>query len=433
MKRFLSVLLFISFLFCAASLADEITTEELQASAARQYPDWRIWRTTRYPSREWNGELTDHCKISLFRVSGDQLELKELHALLNPLKKGGEIPWEASDWARVPLTEDAAQRVSSLPSSNLPEFCPGFVFDESILPGSAAFLLEQDMKWQWLAAYPDNLVGVAADSKGLYSLRIARWNGSEYAETVFSPLQQAAFEVNGTHSFNDALELFADPVEFSLNRDSNGVWQLEIINNGDEVFRVGQHGIFDMTYGGNAQSNAERHYGKPLFPMVLEEMNFSEIPATIEKTLALLDAENYACTKTDKAGLYDAPEGNQLAVCFTRVAGPIKETQGDWVCLEIGDDVHGMTAWLHRDDLAFGKEIESVACGFPSYDEMENEKESLSKALPELSVPLKDYSNAVWLIGQAPDGRWLVEVNEQQVLFAEEDAFTGVMPPEPEE
>ena len=91
---------------------------------------------------------------------------------------------------------------------------------------------------------------------------------------------------------------------------------------------------------------------------------------------------------------------------------------------------HGLTACFRLDDLVFGKEIENVVCSFPSYAGIENENEYLARALPALKVPLDEYDNDIWLIGQAPDGRWLVEINEQQVLFAPQDAFTGIGPTE---
>lgn len=427
MKRVLLVLLAVNLLCFNMAWAEELSTEELRLAAAQEYPDWQIWKVNKYAARQWKEEMTDHCEIGLFRMADEQLEFKQLHALLDPLKKGDKIPWEIADWAKVPLAEEAVQRISNMPSSKIyDEYCPGFVFDKSILPGCATFLLEEGMRWAWLAAYPDYLIGVAIHPDGLQSVRIACWDGDEYVQTVFSPAQQAAFDINGAHSFNDYMEIDTDSLELSFRRDSAGVWQLDAINNGSEIFTVGQHGIVDITYGENGQNNNARHYGQPLFPVTLEAFNITEIPSSIEEALLHLDAEGYACTKSDDAALYDAPEGKLLADCFARVVGQVKEVRENWVCLQIGDSVHGLTGWFHRDELAFGKEIENVICSFPSYNSEESKKEHLINALPGLSVPLDEYDNAVWLIGQAPDGRWLVEVNEQQVLFAQQDAFTDI-------
>ena len=59
---------------------------------------------------------------------------------------------------------------------------------------------------------------------------------------------------------------------------------------------------------------------------------------------------------------------------------------------------------------------------------MESENENPSNVLPGLSIP--EYPNDVWLIGQTPDEKGLVEVNEQQVLFMQEDNFTCISPAE---
>lgn len=430
MKRLLSALFVLCFLFLGAASADRLSDDDLQLAVQQEYPDWQIWRINKYGAGQWGDEMAYHCEIGLLRVADNQLELKKLYALLNPLKKGDPIPWEASDWVKVPLAEETANRINNLPPSEIPDYSPGFIFPGAVLDGAAAFLLEQDMAWEWLAAYPDYLIGIAADSQGFLNLRIAHWDGSAYAQTTFSPAQQAYFEINGVHSYNDSLEVDTEAFEFSLYCDAAGVWRLGIINNGEEVFSIQDHGLADITYGGLPQNNSTRHYGKPLFPVTLEKLSIAKIPGSIKKALQALDAEGYACTKSDHAELYDAFEGRKLAACFARVVGQVKEVRGDWVCMAIGDAEHGLMAWFHLDDLAFGKEIENVVCSFPSYAGIENENEYLARALPGLKVPLDEYDNDIWLIGQAPDGRWLVEINERQVLFAPQDAFTGIGPTE---
>ncbi|MGI6695359.1 MAG: hypothetical protein ACOX6O_03835 [Christensenellales bacterium] len=429
MKRLLSALFVLCFLFFGAASAETLTDEDLQLAVQQDYPDWQIWRIKKNASGRWKDETAQYCKIGVLRVADNQLELKELSTLLNPLKKGDPIPLEATDWVKVSLTEEAANRIKNISPSEVYDFDTGFVFGDPVLQGAAAFLLDQGMKWEQLTAYPDYLIGIAVDSQGLQSLRIAYWDGSAYDRITLSPAQQRRFDLDNTHSYNDSLIFTSENIELSLLCDSAGVWRLDTINNGRdvEIYSLHDHGLTDITYGGLSKNNSTRHYGKPLFPVTLAELNIAEIPDTVDEAILRLDAEGYACTKPD-AGLYDAVEGNQIAACYARVVGQVKEIRGDWVCMTIGNTEYGLMAWFRLDELVFGKEIEKVVCSFPSYADIEIEY--LTKVLPELKVSLHEYDNDIWIIGQAPDGRWLVEINEQQVLFAPKDTFTDIGPTE---
>lgn len=429
MKRLLCVLLTFSLLLYQTALAREISDisrEEIEASVAKQYPDWHLWKFDLYWSGFWREEMANHCEVGLYRVVDKQLEIKELYALLNPLKDGDRIPWQASDWAKVPLTIDAAKRIADLFLFSACDYSAGFVFDDAIIDGCAGFLLEQGMTWEWLVAYPDFLVGIAVNAAGQQCLRIAHWDGAKYTRTTVSPMQQVRFDVNDIHSFNGFLEIQTKDIEFSLNCDSDDTWRLDSINTGTEIMFVQQQGIIDVTVGGNSQNNSLRYYGRPVFPLTVTELNVNNLPHSVEDALPLLDAQGYACTKADDAGLYDRPDGQLLANCYARLVGYVIEERGDWVRMTIGHVEYGMTGWFKRDNLAFGKEVNTVVCGFPSYSRLEDAYSNLL----EPSISLYGYITDLWLIGQAPDGKWLVQVNQGPVFFAPKEAFTGIGPTE---
>lgn len=430
MKHRLLVVLLVCCLLCFTAVAGAITDEEVQQSIARDYPEWQIWRINRYGAGLWEGESAHHCEVGLFRVNEKQLEVKELYTLLNTLKQGEPISWMATDWVKVPLDDAAANRILTLPTEKISTYGEGFVFGEAMLPGSAAFLLEEGTRWEWLAAYPDYLVGISVTPQGQQGLRIAHWNGTEYSKITTSSLQKAQFNLNDYHSYNYELEISNSDIEFTIFADAQDTWRLGTINNGLEIFTVGQGGVTDTTEGRNPRNNVTRHYGRPMFPLLIEEMQFSDIPATISEALNLLDAEGFACTKADETALYDAPDGKHIGTCYARVVGEIKETNNDWVRLQIGDDLLGLSAWFKQGDLAYGKDIDAVRCSFPSYEAIEDEPRGLPTMLPGLSIALNEFGNDIWLIGQTINGRWLVQVNEQQVLYAEQDAFVNIGPTE---
>ena len=276
----------------------------------------------------------------------------------------------------------------------------------------------------------DFLVGIAQIANGLQSLRTAHWDGSEYVHMAASFPQKTQLWINPIHSYNDSLELNFEEADLYLQCDLDGIWRIEGFNNGAEIISVHENALEDITYGGYGQNNVNYHYGYPIFGTTLEEVNFLRIPTTLEEAMPLLDAERLACITKDDSGTYDLPCGQLIATCYSRAVGQVIDVQGEWAYLQFGSSDFGLTGWFLISDLAFGKDIESVVCGFPSYAYEEYESCHLRSVMPDLAIPLNDFYNDVWLIGRSPDGGWLVIVNEQQVLFTHEDAFSNIGPTE---
>jgi hypothetical protein len=411
-------------------MAEKFTVEELQFAATQEYPDWYIWRIDRYGSGEWQGEMAINCDIGLYRLSGNQLELKNLYGFLSPLRKDDRIPWKVTEWVSVPLTDEASKVIATISPIGIASYDVGFVFPDAALSGCADFLLEDGMAWQTLIAYPDFLVGIAQNAEGLQSLRIAHWDGSGYVHLSASTPQKAQFSIYTIHSYNDSLELHTEEADLNFQCDSDGNWRIEGINNGAKIISVHENGLEDITYGGDGQNNVNYHYGYPTFATTLEEVDLLRIPTTLEEALPLLDAERLACTTTDDSRMYDSPDGELIATCYSRAVGQVKEVQGEWVRLQLGSSEFGLSGWFLSSELSFGKDIENIICGFPSYAYEEMESQHLRSVMPDISVSLDEFSNEVWLIGRSPDGGWLVSVNEQQVMFAHENAFSEIRPTE---
>ena len=189
----------------------------------------------------------------------------------------------------------------------------------------------------------------------------------------------------------------------------------------------------DITFGSGGQSNNNFRYGYPEFAITLDDVDFARMPKSIEEAISLLNADGLACTKAEKSKMYDAPNGRLMALCYARAVGQVIDVKGKWVRLRFGSVEEGLEGWFLENELSFGKDIEEVVCGFPSYAFGENESEHLERVIPGITISLDESFNDVWLIGHSPDGKWLVSVNEQQVLFADEDAFSNIGPTEYDE
>lgn len=429
-RSFIVVMLMGLMLICHPASAEKFSDEELQIAVIQEFPDWAIWRIDKYGSGKWQDEIAMNCDIGLFRLIEGQLELKSLYAFLSPLKKGDRIPWEVTEWVTIPLSEDAVEVISSIPSYEVASHGAGFVFSNVAMSGSAEFMLDESMTWNTLIAYPDYLVGIAQGAEELQSLRIAHWNGSEYTQISALTPQKAELHLNATHSYNDSLELYTDEVDVFLHCDSDGIWRMKGVNNGGEIFNIHEKSIEDITFGSSGQNNINYHYGYPVFASTLEEVNFNQIPRTIADAIPMLNAEGLACTKTDNSKMYDSPDGRLIAICYSRAVGQIIEAKGEWVHLQFGSKELGLSGWFLSRELSFGKDIEEIISGFPSYSFSENESQHLEMVMPDITLSLDKDFNDVWLIGRSPDGGWLVNVNEQQILFADETAFSDIGPAE---
>ena len=177
-------------------------------------------------------------------------------------------------------------------------------------------------------------------------------------------------------------------------------------------------------------TNDDFHYGSLTVSLALSDLNLDLLPPVSGSITEILDPGSWACVANEGATLYDAPDGAVIANCSCRLAGLVMERTDNWTCLKISSETDGMKGWFRTDDLAFGDETEQVICSFPSYDE--DVFDELDIAFPDLNIETDSYSTWLWLIGRCVDGRWLVQVNADTVVYAEASLFSGIGPAEHE-
>ena len=436
-KRFFAAALMTVLVLMCVSVSEANATVSADDKAlvlshvAADYPDWKVSYASPYGSGKWRDTLARHVAVGLYRVQDHMLIQKSLHVLTNPLWAGEEIHYDETDLVPVPISSLTVERIGSMTQEEAKQALNDWIDVEKI-PWCAEFLLKDDETWQHLGAFSDKLIGVAVNSEGKQSIRMALWNGQAYDEIISSPAQDKFFSLNEIHSYEKELELMVNDglVYVYCGGDAPGI---DGINTGRGIWAFDNGFVWDEGDGVSCKSSNQLYPGVPAFPLSLTEMDLSAVPLTNTKVLASIDAAGWACVRVDGAEMWDAPEGNVVASCYARLFGRVKEEQGDWVLLQIGGEEHGGSGWFRREDLAFGRDGFFVPCGFPSYDYRDGYASHLNEVLQGLPEPLSeedDYSALAWLIGKKPDGDWLVLVDTDILCTAAPEAFSDIGEPE---
>ncbi|MBQ2642126.1 MAG: hypothetical protein IJG15_09030, partial [Lachnospiraceae bacterium] len=192
----------------------DFSEDDLIAAAEAEFPDWDIIDSEQYWTGHWENELACWVDISLMRVEDCTLCQKTLSVMVNPLKPGDPIPWEVTDWAPIPLTEEAADTLLEMDPADLYRAEEGyanepFMLAQSIVPGCAPFLLSEGESWSVLYSYPSVLAGVVINVEGQKCIRIAHWDGEQYDSVTSSRFfAEDQFSINGYHSGGNTITVF---------------------------------------------------------------------------------------------------------------------------------------------------------------------------------------------------------------------------------
>lgn len=442
MKRGICVILTAVMLLACAWAAAEDTREPgkeyfIQA-AQTAYPGWTVWKTETFATGSGNGGY-DHCMmIRLYRVFEHRMELKELFAVTNALREGDPIPWEETAYVPVEIAQGMEENLMTLKPEQIFDYGNGACFSDLAMEMLAPGLTGEGESIFQLMACSEYLMATVENKAGESFLRIAQWDGQAY-HIVSTPAQESLC-FNRIHSWNDFIEVYFGELEGVITRDADGSWRLGTINNGQEIICIGRDDITDITYGGFEQYNDYTHYGRPTFETDISKIQLTSIPSDLQSMLENLDRSLTVCTAHDGTPLYTKPDGEVMALCYTRVPGVIVSQTDEWIELQIGHEAWGLRAWARAEDLAFGGQTETVRCTFPSYDEFyEDEDEPVEGMALDGSVIQLDCSeHNPWLIGKTPDGSWLVLLNGEgnekgMVCTVSEQAFANVRPTQREE
>ena len=436
MKRLILVCVMILCMMPFAATADgspmgkwEESNAFVRQEAADAYPDWTVSAASVYGSGTWQDEMALNVDVLLDRVENNTLYFLELHVLANPLWEGEPIEWHENHLAPVPLDTVSVDEMSeAFPQLKYP--------DETGIPwlaspsGCAAFMLRDGEHWEELGTMSHELVGIAVDAEGRKGLRIASWDGSSFGTVIASPMTDTDFDLDTYQSGDGFLivDLYNDENEpyAYISREGDGTWRWSGVNTGFTVYKFYDRYVLEDTFPLN-YSNAMRHYGRLTFPMNLEELDFSCMAFFESNLVAYLNSDAWACVRENDTPMYTMPDGEMNALCYARLAGTIVAEENGWVCLQIGSEERGICGWFRREHLSFGAAIENIHCGFPEYEAEIDEAYTWKKDLaafvnrvldsPYGAIDVDNDFGSVWIIGRAPDGRWLMEIDEDVVAF----------------
>ncbi len=403
----------------------------VQQKAAETYPDWTIRSAVVYGSGTRHGEEALIVDILLYRVANDALNFMRLRVLTNPLLDEEPIEWHENHPAPIPLDTGSTDDISKFIAGWESAEDPGTPWLSSP-PGFAAFMLREGEHWEELGAMNHELVGVAVNAEGRKGLRVASWNGFSFGPVIASPMAETDFFLDTLHSGEHVLFLwFGRDNEAYIEKGKDGTWRWTGVNNGITVYWFSDLYMLD-DYPTLYDSNNNRHYGQLTLPRSLDTLDIDRMVFRGPQLVQFLDAAEWACVRENETPLYSAPDGEIIALCYSRLAGRIISEKDGWVCLQIGSEERGLKAWFHQDHLAYGSEIEDIHCGFPVYEAESVEGHRWWLDLTAFVNRVLDLSadslaadrdlNSVWIIGRSPDGRWLMEVEEDIVAFTRVDA-----------
>ncbi|MBE5783467.1 MAG: hypothetical protein E7329_09180 [Clostridiales bacterium] len=383
-------------------------------AARTDFPDWEIWDTMEYGSGRWENEMAWHEQISLMKIEGEWLHFRQISAMLNPLEEGQAVPWEVEDWASLPLSSEAAERLAQMdPKSVMDQYRTQV--STAALPGCGEFLLGEGEKMAELYVYPRFLLAITEDALGRQGFRIGHWNGQRYDKITASPMQNDPIWLNRIHSWDDYLEIALEDGVAMLTCEADGEWKLSHVNNGLEVYSIRDSGIMGYDEYLPIKNNWLHYYGRPLFPWKLEELQLDSIPMNLEDAALLLDADGFACVEREGAKMHEEIDGEVIARCYQKLTGTIAQEEGEWVCLQLGTEEMGMQGWFRREDLAFGQDVNAVECTFPSYS---------SWAFEQMEAD--PYETVLWLVGKTEAGDWLTLIDEEKICILPADQVYGI-------
>ena len=432
MKKWMALLTALLLCFGAAQAEVAKKGDLISANVEAEFPGWRLVGESTYGSGRWEGQPAHHCEVIMLQVEGGSLRFRRLHVIMNAIEPGQPVPWEVTDYAPVPLTAEAEEHIAAMDPTQFSTIY-SLVVPKAALPGCAEFLLGEGEHLADLLVYSDILVAVVENDEGSMGLRIAHWDGAQYAR-VTATAMSGHVSVNEFHSHSRGIELYTENGHiwvFPSTDEPDAPWQVGIVFGDDDLsYVIGDEFLmeYDYYYGFDTnQHNDGYRYGTPTFPVLLEGLDLSTVPGGLSEAALLLDATGYVCTRADGMAMYDAPDGNVLGSAYARLVGTVVSEQDGWVQLHIGDAERGAKVWFRAEELLFGGDVNTLCCGFPSFDIAEDW--DAEQAMPGVTEALA--GEELWgmqLIASTADGGWLVLVNEDFVIEGKADGFIDIGP-----
>jgi len=279
---------------------------------------------------------------------------------------------------------------------------------------------------------PDALILLVDSPQGSRSLRIMPHENWQFKETIITkPLPQTA-SLDLFHAEEGSLQLEwydgKHDIQFGFTQKAPEIWTsawLQVDSDTDsENFQFTYNSVAYVDDTLSLQRNDDAHYGDHPFQRI-ESIDFMRLPITKDAMLALVDDSRYAVVNNpnpeDRLHLRERPDktARSFGKFYNRTPVRIHEIDGEWAKVSIGSDGQ-LTGYMMTKYLAFGDEMNSVACAFPQLFIQEH---------LDSPLPLVPYSGGgttgVTISRESPF--YIIGVHESNYIILTEDGDTGYL------
>ena len=301
--------------------------------------------------------------------------------------------------------------------------------------GLAVGLMGEGDRLIKLAAQKERLVLLVEKPVGVRRLRVAEWNGAQYTVRETDDLPEDA-DIDVFHAGEAEIMIaYGDGGEQALAtfRRSGGAWMLSGMM-ADEVFSLTADSVIsDASVGRNDGAVYGKHAWGDLFTV-----DFSTLPRTMEDASRQMDTSGYAFVNNpnpeDKLHLRTRASRNSasLGKFFNRTPVQVLSRDGEWANVRIGLGEASLEGYMMTAYLAFGEDMEAVACAFPQMQWREGQ-ESVGVALlskPEsgakaIAKGAFTYGSGDYIIGVVGDSWYILMRADGSVGYARQSAFSA--------
>lgn len=268
------------------------------------------------------------------------------------------------------------------------------------------------------------LILLVESPQGSRSLRILPHENNQYKGTIDTkPLPQGA-GLDIFHADEGELEIEwfdgENEYQFSFVQKALNQWEPSSLMVDGTVYQFTRNSIRCASEGNILpMRNDGAYYGDHPWQMI-EEIDFAQVPSTMEAMLSTIDQSGYAVVNNpnpeDRLHLREQPrkDARSFGKFYNRTPVRVYAIEGEWAKVGIGS----LTGYMMVKYLAFGEAMESVKCAFPQEVLVEGvERVALRPYREGKSPGMLDRETAFYIVG----------VEENRYVILTEDGTTGYL------
>ena len=257
-------------------------------------------------------------------------------------------------------------------------------------------------------------------------LRWAEWDGRQFA--VYRKVIGKDFWLQTSNAAGNLAEIFIEGEHYAEYRVTlkDGKMLLHSVWGEQVYFIIEPHAICNDGTLTTCTSDGYVYGNHPYDDVT--DLPFADFPTSYAQAVQQLDNTNWAVVNnpkpTDRLHLRTEPDRKSVSLgkFYNRTPVYVDEIRGDWAHVTIGRDLSG---WMMTDYLAFGADMEKVACAFPQLTVKEAHQEYGADefvyeyrvfTVPDLSADTMRWHSgeSYYLIGMA--GNFYIIMNSEEEI-----------------